>query len=52
MTVLNEVKDKRERQRCQVFSRNNGYLQPVSNWNRGKKSEWKQRKVYKNPITE
>jgi len=35
-----------ERTPCLVFSRNNGYLQPVQNWNPGKKSEWDQRQVF------
>lgn len=38
--VLVEVE---KRQGCEVFSRITGYLRPVAQWNRGKKSEWKDR---------
>ena len=31
---------------CEVYSRIVGYLRPVSNWNRGKQEEFKQRKNY------
>jgi len=33
-------------QDCMVFSRVVGYLQPVENWNPGKQSEYRDRKVY------
>ncbi|MBD3329650.1 hypothetical protein GF357_04105 [Candidatus Dojkabacteria bacterium] len=39
---------------CEVYSRVVGYLSPVKNWNRGKKSEWNKRKNYnsqKSPST-
>jgi ribonucleoside-triphosphate reductase len=32
-----------KRQPCEVFSRIVGYLRPVAQWNKGKKSEWKDR---------
>jgi len=32
-----------KRTRCEVYSRTCGYLRPVSQWNRGKKSEWRDR---------
>ena len=32
---------------CEVYSRTSGYLRPVSNWNTGKKQEFKDRKTYK-----
>lgn len=32
---------------CEVFSRVTGYIRPVSAWNKGKKSEWNDRKTYK-----
>jgi len=35
------------RQRCEVYSRVNGYLRPVSQWNDAKQSEHKQRKFFK-----
>lgn len=31
---------------CEVYSRCCGYFRPVSNWNAGKKSEFKDRKTY------
>ena len=32
---------------CEVYSRVCGYFRPVSNWNKGKKEEFKERKTYK-----
>jgi ribonucleoside-triphosphate reductase len=32
--------------KCEEYSRVCGYFRPVSNWNRGKKEEYKQRKPY------
>ncbi len=34
-------------QKTEVYSRVCGYFRPVSNWNRGKKEEFKDRKTYK-----
>lgn len=34
-------------QPCEVYSRIVGYIRPVSQWNDGKKREWKERKVFK-----
>jgi ribonucleoside-triphosphate reductase len=34
---------------CEVYSRVVGYLRPVANWNKGKKEEFKNRLVFKNP---
>ena len=34
-------------QECEVFSRVVGYLRPVTQWNKGKVEEFKQRKVFK-----
>lgn len=31
---------------CEVFSRVVGYLRPVQNWNKGKKEEFTQRKLF------
>ena len=31
---------------CQIFSRVCGYYRPVSNWNRGKQEEFKERKEF------
>jgi hypothetical protein len=41
-----------KRQPCEVFSRIVGYLRPVSQWNKGKQSEWKDRKVFIAPTIE
>lgn len=38
-----------ERTRCEVWSRVMGYHRPVSDWNPGKKSEYKERKQFKEP---
>lgn len=38
-----------ERQCCEVWSRVMGYHRPVSNWNAGKQSEWRDRRMYKEP---
>ena len=35
-----------KRQRCEVYSRVVGYLRPISNWNKGKKAEFADRKTY------
>jgi hypothetical protein len=32
---------------CEVYSRVVGYLRPVSQWNKGKQAEYKERKEYK-----
>ena len=31
---------------CQIFSRVNGWLTPINSWNKGKLSEWADRKEY------
>jgi anaerobic ribonucleoside-triphosphate reductase len=36
-----------KRQKCEIFSRVNGYMRPVQNWNDAKKEEYKDRKEYK-----
>ena len=36
-------------ERCEVYSRVVGYFRPVSNWNKGKKEEFKDRKTFKIP---
>lgn len=33
--------------KCQIYSRVVGYFRPVSEWNKGKKEEFKDRKVFK-----
>ena len=35
------------KQPCEVYSRVVGYLSPVNQWNKGKVSEYKARKVFK-----
>lgn len=37
------------KQKCEVYSRVVGYLSPVSEWNPGKQSEYKQRQTYDIP---
>jgi anaerobic ribonucleoside-triphosphate reductase len=39
--------DKKERQLTTIYSRVVGWLSPVSSFNKGKASEYKDRKVYK-----
>jgi len=36
-----------KKQKCEVYSRVVGYLSPVSEWNKGKKEEFKDRKTFK-----
>ena len=36
----------KKRTECEVYSRVVGFLTPVSQWNKGKKEEWKDRKTY------
>ena len=36
-----------KRQPCEVYSRVVGYLRPVAQWNKGKQSEWNDRKSFK-----
>lgn len=38
--------DNPQRQRCEIYSRVVGYIRPVSAWNAGKRSEYKQRKEF------
>lgn len=33
--------------KCEVYSRVCGYMRPIKNWNRGKQSEFSERKPYK-----
>ncbi len=35
-----------KKQKCEVYSRVVGYLSPVSEWNKGKKEEFKDRKEF------
>lgn len=36
-----------QRQKCEVYSRVVGYIRPVAQWNKGKQSEFMDRKVFK-----
>jgi len=36
-----------KRTRCEVYSRVVGYLRPVNQWNRGKRQEFSDRKMFK-----
>ena len=36
-------------EKCEVYSRVCGYFRPVSNWNKGKKEEFKERKTFRVP---
>lgn len=38
---------KKERTRCEVYSRVVGYLRPVEQWNEGKREEFKDRVTFK-----
>ncbi len=38
-----------KKQKCEVYSRVVGYLSPVSEWNKGKKEEYKQREEFDLP---
>lgn len=46
----NAILDDSERQACEVWTRVMGYHRPVSAFNRGKKSEHKERKHFKESI--
>ncbi len=37
---------KKAKQKCEVYSRVVGYLSPVSEWNKGKKEEYKDRQTF------
>ena len=43
----NIIVPREKRQRAEVYSRVVGYLRPVSQWNKGKKAEYEDRKVIK-----
>jgi len=36
-----------KRTRCEIYSRIVGYFRPLSNWNKGKKQEYKDRRSFK-----
>ena len=35
-----------QRQKCEIYSRIVGYIRPVIQWNKGKQSEFKDRKLF------
>ena len=41
-----------KRTRTEVYSRVVGYMRPVSSWNKGKRQEFKDRKVFVPPVIE
>ena len=41
-----------KRQRCEIFSRVCGYFRPVSQWNKGKVQEFKDRLTFKKVMNE
>lgn len=40
------MKKAMQRQKCEVYSRVVGYIRPVQQWNKGKKSEYIDRKTF------
>jgi ribonucleoside-triphosphate reductase len=36
----------KQRTRCEIFSRVVGFLTPISQWNKGKREEFKDRKTF------
>ena len=38
---------KRKKTKCEVYSRVNGYMRPVSSWNDAKRAEFHDRKTFK-----
>ena len=47
-----ETPKEKQRQECEVYSRVVGFLTPVSQWNKGKKAEWEQRKTFDDVLME
>ena len=43
---MTPLKQQQKRQKCEVYSRVVGYLSPVQRWNKGKKSEFLDRKTF------
>lgn len=41
---------KMARQKCEVFSRSMGFIRPIENFNIGKRSEFEERKTFKENI--
>ena len=45
-----EAKVTKNRQKCEVFSRSMGFIRPIENFNIGKRSEFEERKTFKENI--
>lgn len=41
---------KNKRQSCEVFSRSMGFIRPIENFNIGKRSEFEERKTFKENV--
>lgn len=41
-----EKDDQMPKQKCEIYSRVVGYMSPISTWNEGKQSEFKDRRTY------
>ncbi|MDR3126112.1 MAG: anaerobic ribonucleoside-triphosphate reductase [Rickettsiales bacterium] len=39
-----------KRTKCEIWTRSMGYCRPVSNFNKGKKSEFKERKFFRESV--
>lgn len=40
----------KNRQKCEVFSRSMGFIRPIENFNIGKRSEFEERKTFKESV--
>ena len=49
--MTKEKTAKKQRTRCEVYSRVVGYLRPVQQWNDGKRAEFFDRKTFKPAMT-
>lgn len=47
MTPTTLPTEKKDRVKCEIYSRVVGYMSPVSRWNPGKRSEFADRKTFK-----
>ena len=45
-----KMNQKNKRQPCEVFSRSMGFIRPISNFNIGKRSEFEERKTFRENI--
>ena len=46
MGLISDIANGLKRVKCEVWTRAMGYCRPVSNFNKGKKSEYKERKCF------